>query len=233
MLDALPEGEDSVASFDSMGEFAAARFQQSISSNPHFFYGPFTGLVGRNAGYAFISRFFANHSSVTPLGQLNHNILQSFYGLTNKTYTYGHERIPENWYKRSTSYDLVDLNVDILAWTAQHPEFASVGGNTGSVNSFSPLDLENLTGGILNSEKLLEGSNLICFALEFVKLAAPSFTNNLFGTLSAPSNILSTSLSIPLLSLECPQWDALTGGGKDVLTELSQYSIPGVDQGLL
>ena len=73
----------------------------------------------------------------------------------------------------------------------------------------------------------------MCFALEFVKLAAPTFTNNLFKTLSQPLNLILNSLNVPLLSLQCPEWSALTGGGDSILEALKQYSVPGQDEGLL
>ncbi|KAK3676945.1 hypothetical protein LTR78_003150 [Recurvomyces mirabilis] len=182
MLDALPEDEDSNTAFDAMSDFAVKRFKQTVGSNPHFFYGP-----TREARSYAPPQTHSSPCLITT--NPDHTILRSFYGLTsssdsNPTYTYGHERIPLNWYPRPTPYGLAELNQDILSWTLKHPELASIGGNTRTTNSFTLLDLSNLTDGVLAAPKLLEKNNLLCFALEFVKLAAPSFTNNLFETLS-------------------------------------------------
>lgn len=38
------------------------------------------------------------------------------------TYTKGHERIPENWYRTPIDYGLVSLNLDIVLLITQHPE---------------------------------------------------------------------------------------------------------------
>lgn len=40
----------------------------------------------------------------------------------NMTYTKGHERIPENWYRTPVDYGLVSLNLDIVLLITQHPE---------------------------------------------------------------------------------------------------------------
>jgi hypothetical protein len=64
---------DSIGDFnmDLMAYRASLRFQQSIASNPYFYYGPYTGLVARNAGYMFAGRLFANHSQANPTGVLS------------------------------------------------------------------------------------------------------------------------------------------------------------------
>jgi hypothetical protein len=97
------------------------------------------------------------------------------------------------------------------------------------VNSFTGVDLSDPVSGLVNVPKLLESNNLICFALEFVKLAAPSYTNNIFTTLAAPLNLLFDALSVPLLSLACPQFDALTQSGQP-LWEVLQEKFPGAEK---
>lgn len=58
-------------SFGVFAERAAQRFQETVATNPDFYYGPFTGMVARNAGYFFASRLFANYSSENPEGLLS------------------------------------------------------------------------------------------------------------------------------------------------------------------
>ncbi len=103
----------------------------------------------------------------------------------------------------------------------------------GSVKSFAGVDFEHLTGGAINLTTLLEENNLMCFALQIVKLAAPTWTNNLFATLGEPVGIILESLATPLVSLECPAWDWLEGGGENILEVLKEYQIPGTGYGLL
>lgn len=163
-----------------------------------------------------------------------HCILSSFMGVTenaNKTLTYnfGHERIPSNWYHAPIPYGLVQLNLDTLSMIAQYPELGSIGGNLGTVNSFAGVDLSDVTGGVLNSVKLLEGNNLLCFALEIVKMASPSYLNNLYSTLAAPLNLITQIVSVPLLNMSCPAWGDLQMGGKPLWTALEE-KFPGAQR---
>jgi hypothetical protein len=58
-------------SMDLMAERAKIRLDQSKQTNPEFYYGPFTGLIARNAGYIFAGRLFRNHSAENPQGVLS------------------------------------------------------------------------------------------------------------------------------------------------------------------
>lgn len=109
---------------------------------------------------------------------------------------------------------------------AQYPELGSIGGNVGTVNSFTGVDLNDITGGVLNAGKLLESNNLICFALQVVKMASPSYLNNLYATLDKPLKLITKIVSAPLLSVDCPVWDDLTMEGKPLWTVL-QEKFPG------
>lgn len=63
--------EDGDYNFDLFTDRAAIRFHESLSSNPNFYYGPFTGMIARNAGYLFACRMFANYSVENPGGTLS------------------------------------------------------------------------------------------------------------------------------------------------------------------
>lgn len=64
---------DAVGDFniDVMADRANVRFQQSKATNPNFYYGPFTGMVARNAGFIFPTRMFANYSKENLLGSFS------------------------------------------------------------------------------------------------------------------------------------------------------------------
>ena len=53
-----------------MADLADLRFQETVSTNPNFYFGPFTGMIARNAGYIFAGRLLANHSAEFPGGIL-------------------------------------------------------------------------------------------------------------------------------------------------------------------
>lgn len=82
---------------------------------------------------------------------------------------------------------------------------AVVGGNTGSPNTFTGVNIADLTSGVFNAETLLEGNNLMCFAFQTVNAAAPDILKGLIGNVLVAVQKLTDALE-PLLSpLGCPQ----------------------------
>ena len=151
---------------DVMNEFRSKRFDNSVANNPYLFLGPFTGVLVAPAAFEFIYRFMGNKSEQHPQGKLNTAILMDFFGVHKnkdgklvKTGGGGYERFPNNWYKRAIGdeYSIPLLNSDTVLAATRFPKFLSVGGNTGKKNSFKGLDLEDLTGGAMNSADLLKG----------------------------------------------------------------------------
>lgn len=82
------------------------------------------------------------------------------------------------------------------------------------MNSFTGVDVGNLTGGILNGETLLEGNNLLCLAFEVVKTAAPNELSTLFTLIEEPLQLITNSLGSALANLSCPAFSDLTVGGQ-------------------
>lgn len=62
------ESMEKPLSMEDIGNRAAERLGVSIATNPEFYYGPYTGFVVRNAGYAFAGRLLSNHSKEYPRG---------------------------------------------------------------------------------------------------------------------------------------------------------------------
>ncbi|CAE6528457.1 unnamed protein product [Rhizoctonia solani] len=195
------------------------RFNTSLSKNPNFFYGPFSGLIASPAAHIFITRLMSNHSAEAPDGILNHETLKSFFGVSgssaNLTYQNGYERIPENWYRRPTDYILPSFDLDLVGMGLEHPEFLSIGGNTGKVNSFAGVDLGEITGGVYNSAKLLEGNNLVCFAFQAAQQAIPDVLKGILGDLTTALRLWTTQVTPILSGLGCPE---LTKYDKSVFT---------------
>ncbi|KAL4810251.1 hypothetical protein BDV18DRAFT_166679 [Aspergillus unguis] len=216
--------ENGTFSMDMMAERAVARLEESKATNPDFYFGPVTGMFIRNAAYIFTSRLFANYSAEAGNeGVLNQEIARNLYGVYEEdgelVYRKGWERLPGNWYRRPTDWGLLDLNVDVLDWTMKHPSLASIGGNTGTVNSFTGLDFSDLTGGVLNLTTLLEGNNLLCFVFEVLKFASPNLLSNIFETLDAPLELLTgilKSVGLDLVDLDCPAFEDLKVDGKPI-----------------
>lgn len=98
----------------------------------------------------------------------------------------------------------------------------SIGGNTGTVDSFVGVDLTDVTGGILDATNLLQGNNLLCFTFEVVKTFSPSILSNILATIAAPLETLTNAIGSGLLDISCPAFDDMTLGGKPLLQGLQE-----------
>ncbi|KAF5658678.1 oxidase [Fusarium heterosporum] len=210
--------EQGTYDFDTFAERAKIRFHETINTNPNFYYGPFTGMIARNAGYFFACRMLSNHTKGSVEDIMDRATLRSFFAVQEEgkklTYKRGWERIPTNWYRRPVDYGLVDLNLDVIALITKYPELGSIGGNIGEVNSYAGVDVSDVTGGVLNLSKLLKGNNLLCFVFEVVKTASPSSLSTIFSIALTPLRIITDTLGSALLDLSCPALKDLTAGGE-------------------
>ena len=203
LIDASPGGE---VTLDSLTSFRSQRFDTQIANNPYFFNGPFTGVLVQPAAYTFIYRFMANHSDENPYGYLSYDVIKSWFGITGDSGNYqanqGQERIPEAWYKRAVEYpyDNAYFLADAAAAAALHPKFLNVGGNTGETDSFTGVDISDLTGGVFNAESLAEGDNFACLAYQFAAQAKPDVALDVLTKLTDAVGDLVGGLSCPELA---------------------------------
>jgi hypothetical protein len=185
--------------------------QWSILNNPYYFKGPFSGAVAP-AAHDFVVNFMSNHSEEAPGGYLDGEVLKTFFGVSgepgNFKHNVGMEKIPSNWYKRAGgvhSYNLATTVLDALENNGMYPGIVSIGGNTGTVNSFTGVNLDDLTGGVFNLATLTEGNNAACYLLQ---LSQAGLADQLAGLVGIVGDVLSfvTDQLGPLgESLSCPQ----------------------------
>ncbi|KAG8796480.1 hypothetical protein FRC12_021113 [Ceratobasidium sp. 428] len=183
----------------------------SIKNNPHFYHGPLTGTLLSNGAHAFIPALMSNHSEQFPDGILSRDVLKSFFGVQgttgkNLTYRLGYERIPNNWYRRPTDndYESVNLNSDIAQMLAVVPNAISVGGNTGKVNTFTVVNISDLTGGLYEYETLLQGNNLGCFGFHALQEGLPDVLKTLFSNVTYAETLVAKKYGSVLSSMGCP-----------------------------
>ena len=121
---------------------------------------------------------------------------------------------------------MVSLNLDALDAITSYPSIIAIGGNTGEPNTFTGVDVSDLTGGVFNAVNLLEGNNLACFAYQVVSIASPDIIRGgLLGTLAqAAIQKLTDALGPVLATFNCPQ---LTKYDKSLLA-----SFPGAGSGI-
>ncbi|KAH7341386.1 hypothetical protein B0J17DRAFT_625907 [Rhizoctonia solani] len=180
-----PEGPSANFDYDVIIQHRAARRQESVSTNPHFFNGPHTHSL----------RFMSNHSAETPEGVLNHDVLKSFYGVSGSGDSLTYQR----------GYEVISISPFLRVHGLKHPEFLSIGGNTGKVNSLSGVNICDTTGGVYNSVNLLEGNNLICFAFQAAQQAIPDILKSILGDLTAALGLWTTNITPILSGLGCPK----------------------------
>ena len=84
----------------------------------------------------------------------------------------GHEKIPDNWYKRhpSDDYSITYFQTDILYFAETFPGLLDVGCNQGAVNTYHRISPELLSNGAYTAAQVAK--NPICFATEFAMAEA-------------------------------------------------------------
>lgn len=149
----------------------------------------------------------ANHSAENPTGVLSHKNIQTWFGIEGQdgSYTapFGHERIPQAWYRRSLTapYTIPYFLADTVNAAVLHPKFLSIGGNLDNkTNNFAGVQVEDLTGGVFRSTDLLSGNNLGCFAFQ----AAAQIKSDLLNV-GELVNRLQAAVGSIVSSLACPQ----------------------------
>jgi hypothetical protein len=97
------------------------------------------------------------------------------------------------------------LSLDANTAALTHPQFLSVGGNTGTTNTFTGVDLLNLTGGVFDTKTLLQGNNLACFGFQAAQQAAPDLLKGVLGDVTGAVAKIASALAPILSELNCPQ----------------------------
>jgi hypothetical protein len=130
----------------------------------------------------------SNHSAENAGGSLSREVLKAFFAVTgdkpeNFEHHPGHEKIPENWYKRPAAnvYSIPQAVADVIVNDGMYPGIIRFGGNTGTTDSFAGVDITNLTGGVFNFADLAKGNNGACFLLQASLVGIPDLFDPLLG----------------------------------------------------
>jgi hypothetical protein len=87
--------------------------------------------------------------------------------------------------------------------------------NTGTTNSFTGVDIANLTGGVFNLETLTESNNFACFVYQLAAQAKPDvLLNAVDSVLDAVGKIIGGLNCPQLKSIDVKQLQALPGYSK-------------------
>lgn len=194
----------------------AAKAQESISTNPYYFAAPFSTTLVSPAAYNFVINFMSNHSAEEPNGYLDGEMFKTWFAIEgdypNFKWLPGQERIPDNWYKRTTTneYNAVNVFMDLGVNFLAYPDSLRLGGNTNGVNSYAGVDLADLTGGLYNVTHLLDqsGQGGACFFAQLAQAIIPDAAATLLGELSPILNLVNKFIK-PIIpsGLNCPTID--------------------------
>lgn len=86
-----------------------------------------------------------------------------------------------------------------------YPGIYRVGGNTGTTNSFTGVDLTDLTGGVFNLGALAEGNNGVCFLLQASLAGLPDISNPLLGAVGSILGWVTQQLGPLRQKFSCPE----------------------------
>ncbi|GAB7365799.1 hypothetical protein MBLNU230_g7132t1 [Neophaeotheca triangularis] len=188
-----------------LAEHSYNRKQHSIATNPNYFSPPYAGVAFTFGAHMFAFELLANHSAEEPRGFLEPSVFEAFFGYTRDendqlVFKYGTERIPENWYRRSHEdpWTLTDILVSTAQQCTSYPSACQVGGNTGEVNSFSGVNLGELSDGLINSvTDLSDPQRMGCFIRQAIQADVPSFLDKVFNgvTLRTVLGLVDTMLA--------------------------------------
>ncbi|KAK6065444.1 oxidase [Seiridium cupressi] len=208
----IPENTPASEQYTALASLHKRRFDHSKANNPYFFYAPFSSVLVSVASYSFPVRMMANHSEQYPDGYLSRQTFASFFGVeghdeSNFVMNQGGERISDNWYRRpiGDDFSLAAFLLDVVEHGLIYPPLLSIGGNTGTPNSFAGVDISDLTGGVFDAASLLDPEKLQCFVLQLVMTETPDFLGSSFSNLPAAMAPLLDRVQQALTGKLCPQ----------------------------
>lgn len=86
-----------------------------------------------------------------------------------------------------------------------NPELIRLGGNTGEPNTFTGVNVDDLTGNVFNAETLLEGNNIMCLAFTAAQEVSPDILGGLVGNILVAVQKLTNVLEPIFAALNCPE----------------------------
>jgi hypothetical protein len=99
----------------------------------------------------------------------------------------------------------VNFASEAVASEVANPELIRIGGNTGEPNTFTGVNINDLTGNVFRAETLLEGNNLMCLAFQAASEAAPDILRGLLGNALVAVQKLTDALDPILQTFGCPE----------------------------
>ncbi|SPO27775.1 uncharacterized protein UTRI_10184 [Ustilago trichophora] len=227
------EGKD-VYTAELMLKHKSNRWHQSVAINPLFFNSAFGGLVVTTAAERFVAEFAANNT-VDENGYnrlyLDEKNLLAFFAVERTDqglkYTPGHERLLPSWTRRplGATFGLDDIVLTLLHAASIDPSLLSVGGNAGKVNTFTGVDVGNLTGGVYNLETLLKDPQaLACYLYQIgIEQLVPTQINVLYKVTGQALDFVGKYLTAPWKKLATAGGNPCDSFNSNIAQQYSKY----------
>lgn len=115
----------------------------------------------------------------------------------------------QNWYKRpdENPYGAAGLVADLPPDFLAYPDSFRFGGNVNGKNTYTGIDISNITGGVYNADTLFQGDNLGCFLLLNFQQAIPLQLQGGVNDVGTAVALLNKYMPSYFSSLSCPQVD--------------------------
>lgn len=149
---------------DAMADYRYQRYNESLKTNPNFYFGPKSLLL-----YGAASFLYELFPSLGDQGKPDQATMNSFFIP---------ERLPNNWFSRVLPYTIPEVSQEITYQYNKHP--VAFGGNTGKPNSFVGIG----TFGPYISNNMFSGTpqGAACLLYQFATDNVPSSLNALSNT---------------------------------------------------
>lgn len=175
------------------------RYQQSLATNPNFYFGPLALLLF--GASSFLYELMPSGPNYTP----DLPTISSFFGATKNpdgSFSFnGNERIPDNWYNRLTPYTNNDVTNEILAQYLLHP--VMFGGNTGN-GGFDGISYGG-AGGIVNGKLVKpDAATVLCLLYQAATGSVPSSLNGVITPTVQAVAFAASKLNPLFANLGCP-----------------------------
>jgi hypothetical protein len=83
------------------------------------------------------------------------------------------------------------------------------------VNTFTGLNVADISGGAFNAETLFQSNNFACFAYQLLQQGIPDFLNNVINDISPATSLVNKYVGPLVGGLSCPQLGKFDVGAFD------------------
>lgn len=180
-----------------LAQYRYQRYQESVATNPNFYFGPFSLLLYGAASFLY---------ELMPSGTRNYApdlyTISSFFGAEsdgNGGYQFnGKEKIPDNWTNRVAPYTILDVGSQIMDMYLLRPVL--FGGNTGS-GQFDFISFGSIKNGTLSAPS---ATSITCLLYQLATERSPSSLNGFITPTLQAIEFAITKLNPIFSNFGCP-----------------------------